>query len=113
MKDIRQMTLYFRGNYQFMLLEINLHFKISMYYINRQYETKGKKKLIKNGRKLAIIIGILTVIVIGLLATLALQISIFHKEKYNEICQTEECVRTGTVKSRFFFFSPPSVSLVM
>ncbi|XP_061935542.1 endothelin-converting enzyme 1-like isoform X2 [Apis cerana] len=60
-----------------------------------QYEAKGKKKLIKNGRKLAIIIGILTVIVVGLLATLALQISIFHKEKYNEMCQTEECVRTA------------------
>lgn len=59
---------------------------------------------------MAIIIGILTVIVVGLLATLALQISIFHKEKYNEMCQTEECVRTGTVKSRFSFFSPPSVS---
>lgn len=28
MKDIRRMTLYFRGNYQFMPLEINLHYKI-------------------------------------------------------------------------------------
>ncbi|KAG9430999.1 neprilysin-4 [Apis mellifera carnica] len=61
-----------------------------------QYEAKGKRKLIKNGRKLAIIIGVLTVIVVGLLVTLALQISIFHKEKkYNEMCQTEECVRTA------------------
>lgn len=71
---------------------------------NRQYRPRNEKELDKNGWKLIIIVGILTVIVIALLLTLALQTVIFRKEVYDEMCQSEECVRTGTVKSRFPLF---------
>ncbi|XP_050475405.1 neprilysin-4-like isoform X3 [Bombus huntii] len=60
-----------------------------------QYRPRNEKELDKNRWKLIIIVGILTVIVVALLLTLALQTVIFRKEVYDEMCQSEECVRTA------------------
>ncbi|XP_043588923.1 neprilysin-4-like isoform X1 [Bombus pyrosoma] len=60
-----------------------------------QYGPRNEKELDKNRWKLIIIVGILTVIVVALLLTLALQMVIFRKEVYDEMCQSEECVRTA------------------
>ena len=85
-----------------------------------QYGPRNEKELDKNRWKLIIIVGILMVIVIALLLTVALQMVIFRKEVYDEMCQSEECVRTGTIKSRFplssfstLFPTPTRVSLAM
>ncbi|XP_060814400.1 neprilysin-4-like isoform X2 [Bombus pascuorum] len=60
-----------------------------------QYGPRNEKELDKNKWKLIIIVGILMVIVIALLLTVALQMVIFRKQVYDEMCQSEECVRTA------------------
>ncbi|CAK9802982.1 Endothelin-converting enzyme 1 [Anthophora quadrimaculata] len=61
-----------------------------------QYEqARDEKKLGGKERKLAVIVGILTVTVVTLLVTLTLQIVIFRTEEYREMCQSEECVKTA------------------
>ncbi|KOX74681.1 Endothelin-converting enzyme 2 [Melipona quadrifasciata] len=56
---------------------------------------KDAKKLCESKRKLVTIIGILTIIVIVLSITLVSQMVIYCKGVYNEICQSEECVKTA------------------
>ncbi|XP_043506308.1 neprilysin-4-like isoform X3 [Frieseomelitta varia] len=59
-----------------------------------QCEMKDAKKLCESKRKL-VTIGILTVIMIVLSITLVSQMVIYCKGDYNEICQSEECVKTA------------------
>ncbi|XP_071859700.1 neprilysin-11 isoform X2 [Bombus fervidus] len=60
-----------------------------------QYGPRNEKELDKNRWKLIIIVGTLVVIAIALLLTLALQTVIFRKQVYDEMCQSDECVRTA------------------
>lgn len=40
-------------------------------------------------------VGLLAVAVIALVATLTLQMAVFRKEEYKEMCQSDECIKTG------------------
>ncbi|XP_017756930.1 PREDICTED: neprilysin-11-like isoform X1 [Eufriesea mexicana] len=59
------------------------------------YHSRGEKKFDEKGRKLIIIVGLLTVMVVALLVTLTVQAAIFRKDRYKEVCQSEECVKTA------------------
>lgn len=45
--------------------------------------------------RLVIVVGLLAVTVIALIVALTLQMAIFRKEEYKEMCQSEECIKTG------------------
>ncbi|XP_051163725.1 endothelin-converting enzyme 1-like [Leptopilina boulardi] len=45
--------------------------------------------------KLIIVVGLLAVAVIALVATLTIQMAVFRKEEYKEMCQSEECINTA------------------
>lgn len=46
-----------------------------------------------------IVVGLLAVTVIALVITLTLQIAVFRREQYKEMCQSEECIKTGTMRT--------------
>lgn len=55
-----------------------------------------------------IIVGLLVVTVVALAVTLAIQLAVFRKGEYKEMCQSEECVKTGTSRPKVFLLSSPS-----
>lgn len=65
---------------------------------NRQYNEKSSNT---RETKLIIVVGLLAVAVIALVATLTIQMAVFRKEEYKEMCQSEECINTG----KAFFLS--------
>ncbi|XP_011500775.1 PREDICTED: neprilysin-11-like [Ceratosolen solmsi marchali] len=60
----------------------------------QQYERDEKNTRAKE-TKLIIVVGLLAVAVIALIVTLTLQIAVFGKQEYKEMCQSEECIRTA------------------
>jgi len=48
--------------------------------------------------RLVILVGLLVVTVIALVAALTLQIAIFRREEHRELCQSEECIKTGALQ---------------
>lgn len=55
--------------------------------------------------RLVIVVGLLAVTVIALVVTLTLQMAVFRRKEYKEMCQSEECIKTGTTRvSAIFFF---------
>ncbi|KAH0554291.1 neprilysin-4-like [Cotesia glomerata] len=56
--------------------------------------TWDEKKSRKETR-LVIVVGLLVVAVIALVATLTLQMAVFRKEEYKEMCQSDECIKTA------------------
>ena len=48
--------------------------------------------------------GLLAVAVIALVVTLTLQIAVFGRPEYKEMCQTEECIRTGKCADDYMSF---------
>ncbi|XP_057328735.1 neprilysin-4-like [Microplitis mediator] len=56
--------------------------------------TWDEKKTRKETR-LVIVVGLLAVAVIALVATLTLQMAVFRKEEYKEMCQSDECIKTA------------------
>jgi len=62
-------------------------------YNQRDEKTSGSKKM-----KLVILVGLLIVTVIALVAALTLQIAIFRREEHRELCQSEECIKTGALQ---------------
>ena len=46
------------------------------------------------------VVGLLAVAVIALVSTLTIQMAVFGKEQYKEICQSEECINTGIILFR-------------
>lgn len=46
--------------------------------------------------RLVIVVGLLAVTVIALVVTLTLQMAVFRRREYKEMCQSEECIKTGT-----------------
>jgi hypothetical protein len=59
-------------------------------YNQRDEKTSDSKKM-----RLVILVGLLVVTVIALVAALTLQIAIFRREEHRELCQSEECIKTG------------------
>ncbi|KAI4482984.1 hypothetical protein M0802_013537 [Mischocyttarus mexicanus] len=55
----------------------------------------GDEKSSKKETRLVIIVILLTITVITLVITLTLQMIVFYKEEYKEMCQSEECVKTA------------------
>ncbi|KAJ8686861.1 hypothetical protein QAD02_022655, partial [Eretmocerus hayati] len=45
--------------------------------------------------RLIIVVGLLAVAVIALVITLTLQLAVFSRHEYKEICQSEDCIRTA------------------
>ncbi|XP_076284124.1 neprilysin-11 isoform X2 [Lasioglossum baleicum] len=64
--------------------------------LSRQHDSvnEGKKPSGKDA-KLMMIVGLLMGTVVALVVTLTLQVAVFHKEDYKEICQSVECVKTA------------------
>ncbi|XP_046465759.1 endothelin-converting enzyme 1 isoform X1 [Neodiprion pinetum] len=65
---------------------------------NASWQYNRNADTMKSRSKEAILIlvaGLLTVAVIALVATLILQMAVFNKEEYKEMCQSEECVKTA------------------
>ena len=60
----------------------------------QQYGRDEKNARSKETR-LIIVVGLLAVAVIALVVTLTLQVAVFGKHEYKEMCQSEECIRTG------------------
>lgn len=81
---------------------ITLFFKTSNFFYNlmkntctnRQYNEKSSNT---KETKLVIVVGLLAVAVIALVATLTIQMAVFRKEEYKEMCQSEECINTGII----------------
>jgi flagellar basal body-associated protein FliL len=71
----------------------------------KQYERDEKNTRAKE-TKLIIVVGLLAVAVIALIVTLTLQIAVFSKQEYKEMCQNEECIRTGELSNSHH--PPPS-----
>lgn len=63
--------------------------------VSWQYPHRDEKKLGGKETKLVIVVGLLAVTVIALVVTLTLQMAVFRKEEYKEMCQSEECVKTA------------------
>ncbi|XP_053996829.1 neprilysin-4-like isoform X2 [Hylaeus anthracinus] len=63
--------------------------------VSRQQVRREGKELGGKETKLVIIVGLLTVTVVALVVTLTLQIAVFRREEYKEMCQSEECVKTA------------------
>lgn len=60
---------------------------------NRDEKKKSKKEI-----KLLIVVGLLVVAVIALVTALVVQMTIFSSEGYKEMCQSDECIKTGRPK---------------
>ncbi|XP_066584391.1 endothelin-converting enzyme 1-like [Prorops nasuta] len=60
-----------------------------------QCSHRDEKKSSGKQTKLVIVVGLLTVTVIALVVTLTLQMAVFRKEEYKEMCQSEECIKTA------------------
>lgn len=63
--------------------------------ISWHYTQRDEKKSTGKETKLVIVVGLLAVTVIALVVTLTLQMAVFRKEEYKEMCQSEECVKTA------------------
>lgn len=50
------------------------------------------------------VIVLLAAIVVALVVTLTLQTAVFRREEYGEMCQSVECVKTGTVSFRILSY---------
>lgn len=61
----------------------------------RNYNQRDEKKSSGKEMRLVIVVGLLAVTVIALIAALTLQMAVFRKEEYKEMCQSEECIKTG------------------
>ncbi|XP_076238295.1 neprilysin-11 [Calliopsis andreniformis] len=48
-----------------------------------------------NKTRLMIVVGLLTVTVVALVVALIIQLAVFRKGEYKEMCQSEECVKTA------------------
>ncbi|XP_043251841.1 neprilysin-4-like isoform X2 [Colletes gigas] len=59
-------------------------------HVRREEKEFGGKRT-----KVVIIVGLLTVTVVALVVTLTLQIAVFRRDEYKEMCQSEECVKTA------------------
>ncbi|XP_077258121.1 neprilysin-11 [Temnothorax americanus] len=59
------------------------------------YNQRDEKKSSGKELRLVIVVGLLAVTVIALIVALTLQMAIFRKEEYKEMCQSEECIRTA------------------
>ncbi|XP_024936954.1 neprilysin-4 isoform X2 [Cephus cinctus] len=57
--------------------------------------TRDEKKSGGKETRLIIVVGLLAVAVIALVVTLTLQMAVFHKEEYREMCQNEDCIKTA------------------
>nr|XP_050867273.1 neprilysin-4-like isoform X1 [Vespula vulgaris]XP_050867274.1 neprilysin-4-like isoform X1 [Vespula vulgaris] len=55
----------------------------------------GDEKSSRKETRLVIIVVLLTITVITLIVTLTLQMIVFYKEEYKEMCQSEECIKTA------------------
>ncbi|KAK0158820.1 hypothetical protein PV328_009769 [Microctonus aethiopoides] len=53
-------------------------------------EKKSKKEI-----RLVVVVGLLAVAVIALVGTLTLQLAVFQREEYKEMCQTDDCIKTA------------------
>ncbi|XP_043284148.1 neprilysin-4-like isoform X1 [Venturia canescens] len=60
-----------------------------------RYNGSNDVKKTSKETRLIIVVGLLVVAVIALVATLALQMVVFRKEEYREMCQSEECIKTA------------------
>lgn len=54
--------------------------------------------------RLVIVVGLLAVTVIALIVALTLQMAVFRKEEYKEMCQSEECIKTGIFFRRLVIY---------
>lgn len=77
--------------------------KKKIYIDHRQQQKDEKHERVKE-TKLIIVVGLLAVAVIALVVTLTLQIAVFGKQEYKEMCQSEECIRTGEKMLNKFLF---------
>lgn len=73
---------------------MSLNIKLTPYLILQLRFSWDEKKTRKETR-LVIVVGLLAVAVIALVATLTLQMAVFRKEEYREMCQSDECIKTG------------------
>lgn len=65
------------------------------FFLNRSYNQRDEKKSSGKEMRLVIVVGLLAVTVIALIVALTLQMAVFRKEEYKEMCQSEECIKTG------------------
>lgn len=49
-----------------------------------------------------VVVGLLAVAVIALVGTLTLQLAVFQREEYKEMCQTDDCIKTGKKTNAYF-----------
>lgn len=64
-------------------------------FFGRNYNQRDEKKSSGKELRLVIVVGLLAVTVIALIVALTLQMAVFRKEEYKEMCQSEECIKTG------------------
>jgi len=90
---------------------ISLNYVAKFHYWNlsivfhRNYNQRDEKKSSGKEMRLVIVVGLLAVTVIALIVALTLQMAVFRKEEYKEMCQSEECIKTGIFYERFVVFS--------
>lgn len=73
-------------------------------FFDRNYNQRDEKKSSGKEMRLVIVVGLLALTVIALIVALTLQIAIFRKEEYKEMCQSEECIRTGIFCTSHYIF---------
>lgn len=59
---------------------------------NRDDKKPSKKEI-----KLLIIVGLLAVAVIALITALVLQMTVFNTKGHSEMCQSDDCIKTGII----------------
>ncbi|XP_011050967.1 PREDICTED: neprilysin-11-like isoform X1 [Acromyrmex echinatior] len=63
--------------------------------VSWNYNQRDEKKSSGKEMRLVIVVGLLAVTVIALIVALTLQMAVFRKEEYKEMCQSEECIKTA------------------
>lgn len=77
--------------------QVFTHFIVGIFllFFGRNYNQRDEKKSSGKEMRLVIVVGLLAVTVIALIVALTLQMAVFRKEQYKEMCQSEECIKTG------------------
>lgn len=93
-----------QSNLRFQLCQIFRFTGIFIFFL-RNYNQRDEKKSSGKEMRLVIVVGLLAVTVIALIVALTLQMAVFRKEEYKEMCQSEECIKTGIRHLALFFNS--------